>query len=390
MSETATPPFPSIELNRCPFDFYEHGRSSAPVEKVPERDEVRLYRHEDIAFVLQHEELFSAYIPTAHTSRGLDFRGAVHIGADDGERHKENRNLMSRPFTPGRLKSYEPMIRRHVDNLIDGFIDQGSVEFAWTFANPLPALVVSELMGLPTSGEDFEFLQAWNAAFARAGHGDEFERMQLYMLDHVRARSDEPRDDILSELVQLQTERDGKFDEALNTTLGVEMIAGGVITTGQLITNAMVLLLRNPDQMEAVRSDHKRIVRMLEEALRTESPVQWRQRYATQDVEIGGTKVAAGSLIWLLLQSGNHDATTFECPVDFKVGRSNVKRHFGFGLGLHFCLGAPLARLESKIAYERLLTRLGDIRLGEGNELRNIDSPVFRMPQQLFLEFDVA
>ena len=391
MTDTLAPPFPSSELNQCPFGFYDRGRATTPIEKVPERPEFRLYRHEDIAFVLQNEELFSAYIPTAHTSRGLDYGGAVHIGADDGERHKSNRALLSRPFTPGRLRTYEPMIRGHVDALIDGFIDEGTVEFAWTFANALPALVISDLMGLPTSGDDFDFLQAWSAAFARAQPADdEFSRMQTYMVHELRARRDDPREDILSELVQRQTARDGDFDEALDTTLAVEMIAGGVITTGQLITNAMLLLLRNPDQMAALRAHPKKIVSMLEEALRVESPVQWRQRYAKQDVTVGGVTIPGGSLVWLLLQSGNHDDTTFQCPVEFQIGRDNVKRHFGFGLGLHFCVGAPLARLEGKIAFERLLSRVAEIRLADGNDFRNIDSPVFRMSRQLELEFDAA
>ncbi len=390
MTETLAPAFPSADLNQCPFEFYEQGRGTSPVQKAAGADEYRLFGYKEIAFVLQNEDLFSAYIPTAHTSRGLDYGGAVHIGADDGERHKANRILMSRPFTPGRLKSYQPMILGHVDSLIDAFIERRTVELAWEFANPLPALVISSLMDFPTIGPEFEFLKSWNAAFTRAQPSEEFSRMQAYMLEHLRARRTNPGPDILSEFVQLQVERDGEFDEALCTTLGVEMIAGGVLTTGQLITNAMILLLRNPHQMAAVREDHRKIVGMLEEALRVETPVQWRQRYARQDVELGGVKIPAGSLIWLVLGSGNRDDATFECPEEFRLGRRNIKRHFGFGLGLHFCLGAPLARLEAKIAYERLFTRLSDIRLAEGNDFQNVDSPVFRMPHRLLLDFDVA
>jgi len=390
MTETLAPEFPSADVNQCPYDFYARGRESSPVERVPGAQEYRLYRHQDIAFVFQNEQLFSAYIPTAYTSAGLDYGGAVHIGADDGERHKANRSLMSRPFTPGRLKSYEPMILGHVDALIDRFIDAGKVELAWEFANPLPALVISSLMALPTDGPDFEFLQAWNAAFVRTQPTEEFVLMQDYMLRTLRERHADPGPDILSELIARQSARDGEFDEALCTTLGVEMIAGGVITTGQLITNAMALLLRHPDQMASVRADHRKITGMLEEALRVEAPVQWRMRYARQDVEIGGVTIPAGSLIWLLLGSGNQDGSAFECPADFQLGRKNIKRHFGFGLGLHFCLGAPLARLEAKIAYERLFTRLGEIRLAEGNDFQNVDSPVFRMPHQLLLEFAPA
>jgi cytochrome P450 len=392
MSDTQSPPFPSVALNQCPYPFYDEGRENTPIQAVPESNEFRLFRHEDIAFVLSNEDKFTAYIPAAHTSRGLDYEGAIHVGATDGETHKTDRKLISRPFTPGRLKTYEDTIRQHADQLIDRFIDRGSVELVSEFSNPLPALVISDLMGLDTEGENFVFLQDWNTVFVRAeGAEEEFDRMHAYMAAQLEQRVAQPTDDILSELVQLQIERDGSYDPALTNTLAVEMIAGGVITTGELITNAMRLLTQNAEQAAAVRADHGRIVSMLEETLRVESPVQWRSRYSVEDVEIGGVLVPAGSLVTLMLASGNRDDATFACPAEFHVDRDNLKRHFGFGLGIHFCVGAPLARLEGRIAYEQLLARTADIRLVEGrNDFVNIDSPVFRVPKELHVEFTKA
>lgn len=382
--------FPSTELNECPYGYYETSRSDRPIEVVGDGEEVRLFRHEDIAYVFRNEDRFSAYIPGSHTSRGLDYGGAVHIGAADGEQHKADRNLLSRPFTPGRLKGYEPMIRAHVDALLGRLPDEGTFALAAELANPLPALVISSLMGLPTEGEDFAFLQDWAETFTRASSSDTdaFGRMHAYMLGQLERRREEPGDDILSELIARQVERDGAFDPALTNTIAVEMIAGGVITTAQLITNAMLMLLRHPEELRRVRAEHALIPAMLEEALRYDAPVQWRQRVAKEHVEIGGVEIRPGTLVTMMLASGNRDDATFGCPADFRVGRDNIKRHFGFGLGVHFCVGAPLARLEARLAYERLLAELGDLELVEDrSDLRNIDSPVFRRPRELVLRF---
>jgi cytochrome P450 len=215
--------------------------------------------------------------------------------------------------------------------------------------------------------------------------------MQEYIRAQIESRLEHPTDDMLGDFVQRQIERDGTFDPALATTLGVEMIAGGVVTTGQMITNAMLLLLRAPDELERVRAEPARITAVLEESLRVEAPVQHRQRYTKTEVELGGTTIPAGSLVHLVLGSGSRDENVFECPEEFRLRRRNVKRHFGFGLGDHFCLGAPLARLEGRVAFEQLFAQLADIGLDEErSDLRNIDTRVFRVPRALQLEFGRA
>jgi cytochrome P450 len=385
--------FPAAELLQCPYATYAEGREGG-VEKLPGREEYLVFRHDDIAWALQHEEKFSAYIPGMYTTRGLDYGGAVHLGAQDDPEHKSNRHLLSRAFTPGKVRGYEEMVRRHVDNLIEGFADRGTVEFTHEFAYPLPALVISELMGLPTEGPDFDFLQQWNVTFTQAAPEDDSQRdvfsaMQEYIRAQIESRLEQPTDDMLGDFVQRQIERDGVFDPALATTMGVEMIAGGVVTTGQMITNAMLLLLQAPEELAETRANPKRIVHVLEESLRLEAPVQHRQRYTKEEVELSGTRIPAGSLVHLVFGSGSRDESTFESPEEFQVGRRNVKRHFGFGLGDHFCLGAPLARLEGQIALERLFATLDDIRLDEArSDLRNIETRVFRVPRALQLEFE--
>ena len=207
----------------------------------------------------------------------------------------------------------------------------------------------------------------------------------------VQARAQTPGEDIISELVEGARARGIDSDQLV--TLGSELIAGGIITTAQLISNAMMLLLRNADQLDAVRTNPKLIAPMLDETLRLESPVQSKFRRATRDVEIAGVKVAAGSNILLVLAAGNRDPTRFPGPRPLSTcsgPRSTLKRHFGFGLGAHFCLGAPLARTEARIAFEHLLPRLPrPSRLDDArNDFSVYNSSHFRAVKELTLLFE--
>lgn len=191
--QAATVPFPSAEANKCPFGFYDQLRASCPVRPVPEQNQVQLFRHEDVSWVLQNEDKFTIYEPGSPSSVGLDYGGAIHLAGLDGEEHRRERKLLSRPFTPGRLKGYVPMIEGHVEMLIDRFVDRGQVALIEEFGNPLPALVIASLMELPTTGETFDFLQRWNDNFTKplevrdaAELEEMFERMVGWM-DERRA-----------------------------------------------------------------------------------------------------------------------------------------------------------------------------------------------------------
>jgi cytochrome P450 len=168
-----------------------------------------------------------------------------------------------------------------------------------------------------------------------------------------------------------------------------QLLVAGNETTTNLIASAMMLLLQHPAQMEQVRQDHSRVPNLIEEALRVESPVQGLFRMAKVDVEIGGVKVPANSRLVLMYASGNRDDTQFPEAEQFDVCRANAKDHLAFGLGIHYCLGAPLARLEGKIAFETLLSRLQNIRLAPGeNNFAHTPSFILRGLQVLYVEFD--
>jgi cytochrome P450 len=215
--------------------------------------------------------------------------------------------------------------------------------------------------------------------------------MKEYLEAAILDRHASPRDDVLSEIVHAQVERDGELRlDYLRAEAGL-LLAGGFVTTAHMIASAMLLLLRHPDAHERVRADRSLIKKLLEEALRVESPVQWQPRVTTVDTEVAGVEIPAGSLVLVLLAAANRDDAAFAAADELDLGRPASPPHVAFGYGTHFCLGAPLGRLEGRIAFERLLTRLGAIRLAEGQEaVTSLESTIFRGPKALHLTFERA
>jgi cytochrome P450 len=391
------PVYPSPEHAECPFPLFAALREEQPVYRVPGRDEFLVTRHADLTFVTSHPELFSSTPHDVPWSPGW----SETMIAQDPPAHGPVRKIAQRSFTPARIRSYEPVVTRIVNELIDGFIDKGEVEFCTGFANSLSLWVTCELMGLPR--EDASWLERLLAPFEAQGiryHPEERQRVQetngaiaaAYLREHVLDRIAHPREDMISELVVNHTAATG---EAPNVDyLAVEtnvLLAGGLTTSGHLFASAMTLLCRNPEAMEAVRNDFARIPRMLEEALRLETAAQWQPRYATQDTTLGGVEIPRGACLLIVYAAANRDPERFACPDDFDIARENVAKHVGWGHGAHFCLGAPLARLEGRIAFEQLFTRLRDIRPAPGrNDFTHYETLYFRAPKSLHLWFQRA
>jgi cytochrome P450 len=401
---STTEKYPSAALVECPYPYFDQARAEKPVDFDPETGLYQLFRHEDIMFVLRHGEIFP------HTGDGsgggISYGNVPMISASGPPEHTGMRRLAYGPFMPGRLKTYDPMITQFAEQLLDRFIDRGDVEFVDEFAIPLPALVTCRLMGFPESGEEFDFIidrmsmkSADKPGVTDKGLGlDEYgnrsrrrDGIHDYMHDALVERHAHPGDDILSELLQAQVKRDGELNLPYLVTICTELLSGGVVTTAQMMVNAMLLLLENPEQMSQVRADFSLIPWMFEETLRVESPVQSLTRICVADCEIGGVKIPAGAKVLMVFGSANRDPERFPEADRFDVFRSHdqLKAHFGFGSGRHFCLGAPLARREGEIAFRHLFSRLGEIRLAEGrNDFRHIASTHFRALRSLFLEFD--
>jgi cytochrome P450 len=390
---TTPPEYPSADLIECPFPFYEQARNERPVYKSPHRDEYLVFAHADIQTVLGSPDIFSEQMPEGGQ---IMWKGESMISQTSPPKHRDARNLAYKPLTPRRLESYEPVLYRAAETLIGRFIDRGEMEFMREFALPYPTLFMCEVMGLPNEGEEFEFLLGfWGN---RVEHGDGtihggvdsnyFVPLLEYFERQLVARIENPTDDLLTRMLDDHVEARGEVDLPHVTLLAAELLFGGAGTTGMMMSNAMYLLLTHPEQLSRVRADHSLIPAMLEEALRVESVTQELKRVARKDVELSGVTIPAGSRVRIVLGSGNRDAALFENADEFDIERPNAKRHLAFGHGIHFCLGAPLARLEGRIAFERLFTRLGEIRLAESNDFRHIDSTHTRAFRRLKLEFD--
>ena len=383
---TTDPQAPVIE---CPYPYFHRMLEAAPVCRRPVRDaEFLVFRHEDILEVLKRQDLYSEVLPGGTL---MDMDGETMIAHVRPPKHREMRSFASRPLTPGRLRKLEPQIEGIVDRLIDAFIIRGEVELMYDFGLPLPARLMCELMGLPTDGDEWELiLRQWGETISSGESNEYWPSLVRYFAGKIDDRRESLSDDMLSELIRLQIDRDGEFNRAYVTVVATELMVGGAGTTALMIVNAMWLLLTHPEQLAKVRAQPTLIPAMLEESLRVESVIEDRERIALTDTELGGVSIPAGARIRMVLGAGNRDEKTFSAPDEFNVERGwrELKRHFGFGYGAHFCLGAPLARVEGRIAFERLFARLGEIRLSDRNDYVHVPNTHFRSFKALHLDFD--
>lgn len=293
---------------------------------------------------------------------------AYMIDMDDPE-HKKRRSLVSKGFTPRRVMEREPRVREVSRELLRRARERGRFDFVKDVAAWLPLVMIGDMLGvLP---DDYERLLDWSEAMvlgtgattveAMVAAGQAFEEYVTYQRRVLEDRRANPRDDLVSILVH--AEIDGERltdDELLMETLLI--LIGGDETTRHVLSGGMDQLLRNPDQMRALREDPSRMGPTIEECLRWVSPIQNMARTASRDVELRGQKIAAGEKVLLLYPSANRDAAVFADPFRFDSMRS-PNDHIAFGIGAHFCLGSNLARLELRVMFEEALAIVPDLRL---------------------------
>jgi cytochrome P450 len=326
------------------------------------------------------------------------FPSANTLLTNDPPSHSYYRALVAKAFTPRRVGRMEDEIRSLSEELVDAFVDDGEVELVGQFAVPLPLTVIADALGVPR--HDLARFKVWSDdAVAPLGnildHGRQVEiarslvEFQHYFAAKIDERRQEPRDDMLTDLVEARVGGQA-LDVPELLSIVQQMLVAGNETTTKLIGSAMLMLLENEGAMAAVRTDPALIAHLVEEALRIESPVQGMFRVAAVDTELGGTAIPAGSPLVLLYASANRDGDVFRCPADFDLGRSNVRQHLAFGQGTHFCVGAALSRAEARIAFEVLLRRLDRIRLARPEPPVHEPSLVLRGLKELWLTFEPA
>ncbi|HJY83621.1 MAG TPA: cytochrome P450 [Candidatus Binatia bacterium] len=392
-----------------PYAVYAELRRRG-VYQLPTTTMFLVTRFRDVEQVLMHPEVFSVHGLTEGLTRDtpelreIEAQGwpAVDVlSKADPPAHTGYRSVVNRSFSAQSVKQLEPRLQEIAHSLIDAWISAGEVEFVSQFAKPFPLYVFAELMGLPQ--EDIPQVKLWcDARIERMGgslisYARDLEcarqvvEFQHYLFQQIAARRTAPSTDLISHMMTAPVE--GFAGRALTTEELISMIdiilLGGNDTTINLLSSGMALLLQHSEQLAGVYADPLLIPNFVEEALRVESPVQCLFRTAKEDTEVGGVRVPQGARLAIMYGAANRDAEQFPDPDHFDVQRPNAKMSVAFGAGIHFCLGASLARLEGKVAFEALLTRLGKVRLAEGkNDFRHALNPVVRGLKELHLKFD--
>jgi cytochrome P450 len=376
-----------------PYPVYRRLRDEAPVYYDERRNDWALSRFEDVSLAAKDWETFSSSV--GGTGNDVDdgyqlFEPAGDLPATDPPLHTRLRGALRLAFSPSALRTrFEPVVRDRLQRLIDGFADAGRADFARDFARPLPALTMFSWFGFPD--EDHTDLLAWFEAMLERTPGERAlpavalegrDRTRDYIRVAAAERRRRPREDLTSFLVQANEAGQLTGDELVGSSILLFM--AGITTTSGLISNSLLHLDRFPDQRTLIRQDKAIIPAAIEELLRYEAPIQALVRTTTREVESHGTVIPSGARVCLLWGSANRDERRWPHPDTLDV-RRRPQRHVSFGEGIHHCLGAPLARLEAKLAFEELLTRIPDYAVS--GPIVRVRTPTDRVLESLPVEF---
>jgi pimeloyl-[acyl-carrier protein] synthase len=380
----------SPEFLANPYPIFDQMRSNDPLYWSAENSYWILTRYADIASLIQNENLSSNRIG-AHARRMPDeakkhfslFFTAVSswMLMIDPPDHTRLRGLVNKAFTPGVVENMRELVQELVDDMLAVVKKKGRMDVMNDLANPLPATVIAELLGVP--GTDQRQFKEWSDDIAIALSGidtastkDELfalyelaQKSFLALSEYFRERVVElrrnPRENLLSALAQAEEQGDRLTEDELFANCVLLMIAGHETTTN-LIGNGILALLQNPGQREALNSNPDLIASAVEELLRYDSPVQKMGRIALADINVGGKQIKKGELVCFSFAAANRDPEQFESPKQLDITRK-PNRHLAFGHGLHYCVGAALARLEGQIAVNSVLRWLPKIQLAHEN-----------------------
>lgn len=384
---------------RDPYPKYRDLREKDPIHRSPLVPGYVLTRYHDIVDALADPRLSSderhwkRYEMIASRRRRMGLPEPYNDGGTgmlriDPPDHTRLRGLVSRAFTPRAIERMRPRVEELADHWLARLASRGEIELVADFAAPLPVTIIAEMLGVPS--EDHERFRHWSDEGVRVlgfGDGDDVRRsllaqaeLRAYLEEIVEERRREPRDDLLSGMIAAGEDGDRLTAGELFAQTMLILIAGNETTTN-LISNGVVALLRNPEQLERLRAQPDLIPSAVNEFLRYDSPVQLTSRMVPEDLEFKGYEVKKGDQLVLLLAAANRDPAAFTDPENLDVARDE-ERALSFSHGIHYCLGAQLARLEGEIAFRALLDAFSEIEL-VSDEIEWGDNTILRGPKRL-------
>jgi cytochrome P450 len=387
------------EVMRDPYPLYRQLQEEQPVFWSAQMDAWVITRHEDVDGALKNPALFSSarihkilygyadrrirgmpleslLRPLVRRLAKIKMRGFVEMGTrfmwqNDPPEHTRLRKLMHQGFTASLVTKMRPLIAERANALIDKFCARGSADFMADFAVPFPAQVVADIFGV---SEDWEQLHHWENDLklflgARRGSAQDASQaalrsvaeMRKYFTAKIRARRGKPGDDLISRLAAAQDEGFYFDDRELCANLMVTLGAAQ-ITTQDMLGNGLYALLRNPEQLEILKSQRELLLRGIDEVIRYDGPVQLTNRVLTSDHTLRGCLLRKGQMVYLIRGAANRDPARFPEPDRFDVRRS-TQGHVAFGSGIHYCIGAALARAEGDLAFGAVFDRMPQLRL---------------------------
>ena len=379
-----------------PYPYYAMARQMAPVLYNDQIGAWNVFSYEGCRAILRNPNLFSS--DASPFVEGINREQQSMLGSDP-PRHTQLRGLVNLAFTPRRVAALEPRIRQITSEILDRVVPQGRMDLVGDLSYPLPVIIIAELLGVPP--EDRATFKRWSTEIVsrlgtdvgpnQAVPEDMLtiqEEFSAYFEEQIERHRRQPKDDLIGAL--LKAEIDGsKLTTGELLSFCILLLVAGNETTTNLIGNAVRCFLDYPPELERIRADSSLGPTSVEEVLRFRSPVQATIRFATEDTELGGQAIRRGQRAIVWLAAANRDPAEFPDADRFDVGRQ-PNRHLSFGLGIHFCLGAPLARLEAKVAIEELIRRVPSFRRADETALEPVEGFIMHGVKRLPLVFEPA
>ena len=393
--------FITQKLPPNPFPRYQQMREQHPIAYNEESKAWEIFRYDDVYNIINDPTVFSSeqvinsevVAERRRKLREHGFEEDDEFGKSlintDPPRHRQLRSLISQAFTPRTIAQLAPRIQEIVQEQLDKIVDNGAMDVIADLSYPLPVTVIAEMLGIPTS-ERAQF-KRWSDAVISDDDDKAIEashEMNRYFKEVLEQRRKRPGSDLISALIAAEIDGE-KLSEPELLSFCVLLLVAGNITTTNLIGNAILCFDEHPEVMDEIRAEPTLLPEAIEEVLRYRSPVQLLIRAVTRDTIVGGQRLKAGDLVLPNLGSANRDESQFPDPDRFNIHR-NPNRHVAFGHSIHFCIGAPLARLETKIALEIMLQRFRAIKLDPNIPLEPVSSTFIYSVKNLPITFQMA